>query len=169
MKTLFRIGLWALVALSLSVNAAESKSQSLEANKAIAVGFLDTMFNKHQPREAYEKYASPRFHHHAQWAGPGTPEGIVAHNIEASEKMLKNLPNTQREIKQVVAEGDLVVIHSHATGSMSDGEVITNMKKGSEKAPKTGDEVVDIFRIEGGKVAEHWEVSQPTTSLKDVY
>lgn len=158
-----------VVALCATPALAADDAASLQTNKAIALGFINTYFNQHQPREAFTKHASPRFHHHAQWAGQGTPEQIVTHNIESAEKMLKMAPNTRREIKQVIAEGDLVVIHSHATGNPNDGQEITNIKKGGQKGPKTGEQMVDIFRIENGKIAEHWEVSQPTTDLKDVY
>jgi hypothetical protein len=44
----------------------------------------------------------------------------------------------------MVAEGDLVVVHSHLT-----------LKPGDR-----GSAVVDIFRIENGKIAEHWDVLQ---------
>lgn len=154
--------------LAAPVVLAGTDAARLERNKALATGFIDTLFNKHQAREAYARYASPRFHHHAQWAGPGTPEEIVAHNIEAGAQM-SNGGKSKREIKQVVAEGDLVVVHSHASGNADDGQEILNAKKGNQKGAKTGEEVVDIFRIENGKLAEHWEVSQPTTDLKDVY
>ncbi|MGC3981361.1 MAG: ester cyclase [Steroidobacteraceae bacterium] len=163
-----------LIALFVSILAtatvfAANDAKTLEQNKAIALGFINTYFNDHKPREAFTKYASPRFHHHAQWAGSGTPEQIVQHNIESAEKMLSNGANTKREIKQVIAEGDLVMIHSHATGNPNDGQEIVNVKKGGQKGPKTGDTVINVFRIENGKIAEHWEVSQPTTDLKDVY
>jgi predicted SnoaL-like aldol condensation-catalyzing enzyme len=34
---------------------------------------------------------------------------------------------------------------------------------------ENGDAIIDIFRVEDGKVAEHWDVIQaiPTTSLND--
>ena len=47
-------------------------------------------------------------------------------------------------IKRVVAEGDLVVLHVHSTQNAQDG----------------GEAVVDIFRVEQGKIVEHWDVIQ---------
>ena len=43
-------------------------------------------------------------------------------------------------------DGDYVILHSHWQG-LSDN-------------PR-GEAVVDIFRLEGGKVLEHWDVIQP--------
>jgi predicted SnoaL-like aldol condensation-catalyzing enzyme len=44
----------------------------------------------------------------------------------------------------VIAEGDLVVIHNQWRDSPED----------------RGQAVVDIFRVEKGKIVEHWDVSQ---------
>lgn len=159
-----------MVLMSVTGMAADSNTtQQLEANKAIAVGWLDTMYNKHRVREAYEKYASPRFHHHAQWAAATPPEQIVAHNIESGEKMVKQYPKQRLEIKHVVAEGNMVIVHSRYIDGPGVGEEVINPKKGNQKGPKTGEQVVDIVRIENGKIAEHWEVSQHTTDLADVF
>ena len=53
-------------------------------------------------------------------------------------------PNQRGEIKRVIAECDLVVLHVHST--RGDGT--------------SGRAIVDIFRIESGKVVEHWDVIQ---------
>jgi predicted SnoaL-like aldol condensation-catalyzing enzyme len=53
-------------------------------------------------------------------------------------------PRARNEVKMVVAEGDLVVLHVH-----------------SVLVPGTpGRHIIDIFRVEDGKVAEHWDVIQ---------
>jgi predicted SnoaL-like aldol condensation-catalyzing enzyme len=49
------------------------------------------------------------------------------------------------EIKRALAEGDLVVTHSLLKTSPQD----------------RGTAAADIFRLEDGKVVEHWEVLQP--------
>ena len=48
------------------------------------------------------------------------------------------------DIKRLVAEGDLVVTHSHLVREPGD----------------RGQAVVDIFRLENGKIVEHWDVLQ---------
>jgi predicted SnoaL-like aldol condensation-catalyzing enzyme len=53
-------------------------------------------------------------------------------------------PNQKGEIKQVIAEGDKVVLHVHST--RGDGT--------------PGRAIVDIFRLQNGKVVEHWDVIQ---------
>jgi predicted SnoaL-like aldol condensation-catalyzing enzyme len=57
-----------------------------------------------------------------------------------------NHPDAHCEIKRVFADGGRVILHSQGHG-LSDN-------------PR-GEAVVDIFRLEGGKVVEHWDVIQP--------
>jgi predicted SnoaL-like aldol condensation-catalyzing enzyme len=48
------------------------------------------------------------------------------------------------DFKRLVAEGDLVVVHSHLVRKPGD----------------RGMTVMDIFRLENGKIVEHWDVLQ---------
>ena len=58
--------------------------------------------------------------------------------------IIKGLPaNFKYEPGMIVGQGDLVMIHGRYTGW----------------GPKPMD-VVDIFRVKGGKVVEHWDVMQ---------
>ncbi len=61
-------------------------------------------------------------------------------------RMRSNHPDAHGEIKRVFADGDYVILHSHWQG-LSD-------------SPR-GEAVVDIYRLENGKVVEHWDVIQP--------
>ena len=56
-----------------------------------------------------------------------------------------NLGSFKVEFKQVFADGDYVIVHVHATAGPED----------------RGSAVMDIFRLENGKVVEHWDVIQP--------
>jgi predicted SnoaL-like aldol condensation-catalyzing enzyme len=60
--------------------------------------------------------------------------------------IMSNHPDARGEIKRVFADGEHVILHSHWHG-LSDN-------------PRGG-AVVDIFRLVGGKVLEHWDVIQP--------
>jgi predicted SnoaL-like aldol condensation-catalyzing enzyme len=47
--------------------------------------------------------------------------------------------------KRVFADGDYVILHVHVT----------------REPGARGSAHVDIFRLDGGKVAEHWDVDEP--------
>ena len=56
----------------------------------------------------------------------------------------ERFPQSHSEVKMVIAENDLVVLHVH-----------------SVLVPGTpGRHIIDIFRVEDGKVVEHWDVIQ---------
>jgi predicted SnoaL-like aldol condensation-catalyzing enzyme len=66
------------------------------------------------------------------------PEGLLRFVQFRRERF----PQARNEIKRVIAEGDLVALHVH-----------------SVLVPGTpGRRIVDIFRVEGEKVVEHWDV-----------
>lgn len=110
MKTISRIIAILFVVTTLTAMAA---TPDLEANKAVAIGFLETMYDQQQVREAYAKYTSSTFHNHVQWSNPGRPVEIAAHNIENCMEIVKRLPAKRVEIKQVITEGNMVFVHSH--------------------------------------------------------
>ena len=77
---------------------------------------------------------------HNPMVGDG-PESFVP----AINGMLGAFPDFWIEAKRVIAEGDLVVIHSHV--KMTKDEL--------------GNAVADIFRVADGKIVEHWDIIQP--------
>jgi predicted SnoaL-like aldol condensation-catalyzing enzyme len=56
-------------------------------------------------------------------------------------------PRLRLDIKHVIAEGDMVVTHSHL-----------DLEPGNADNP--GRALADFFRLEDGKVVEHWDVIQ---------
>jgi predicted SnoaL-like aldol condensation-catalyzing enzyme len=120
----------------------------LEQNKRIAVEFLELAFNERRPEEASERYQSPNYTQH----NPNAADGPAAF-IEFAKSFLAESPDLRLDIKRVIAEGDLVVLHIHATTAPGD----------------LGVAAIDIFRLDNGKIVEHWDVAQavPETSAND--
>lgn len=120
----------------------------VEKNKEIAVNFLTMIFNDHKVAEAFELYADPIYIQHNPYAASGAEAaiGFLGPYVEAN-------PGASTEIKRVIAEGDLVAIHNNPKMNPDD----------------RGQAVVDIFRLENGKVVEHWDVVQavPETSANE--
>jgi predicted SnoaL-like aldol condensation-catalyzing enzyme len=111
----------------------------LEANKAAVTEFYDMAFNRRRPEQAAAKFLGSYYRQHNPGAGDG-PEPFIAF----VRGFAKAYPSMQIDFKRTVAEGDLVVIHSHLVRQPGD----------------RGMAVMDIFRLEGGKIVEHWDVLQ---------
>jgi len=120
-------------------------NDQLEANKRIVREWHKLAIDQRKPEEAVAKYLGPHYRQHNPGAADG-PEPF----IELVKRFAQNFPDFRMEPKRIIAEGDLVVLHSHLI-----------LKPGDR-----GTAVVDIFRLENGKIVEHWDVVQevPETS-----
>jgi len=126
----------ALTAVTTLVPAADATG--LEANKKLVVAFYDASINR-KDFAAASRYLGTQYKQHNPTAHDGA-EGLKAF----IEFLRARFPNQHGEIKQVIAEGDLVVLHVHSSrGDNTPGRAI-----------------VDIFRVDHGKVVEHWDVIQ---------
>ena len=135
-----RITLALAAALALTVLAAGAHAQTQqEANKKIIVDFYDKAINQ-KDFEAASKHLGTRYTQHNPNAADG-PEGLKAFLQFLKEKF----PASRSEIKRVFADGDFVILHVHAV----------------REPGARGTAVVDIFKLENGKVVEHWDVVQP--------
>ena len=108
------------------------------ANKKLVVDFYRTVFIEKRVVEGFERYVVPEYVQH---------NPLLATGREAAVKFLGSRITRESitDIKRVVAEGDLVVLHVHSRANLSD----------------RGRAVVDIFRVANGKIIEHWDVIQP--------
>lgn len=95
-------------------------------------------------KKAVDKYADDNFIQH----NPNMKNG-KAGLVEYAKKLRANSPDCRFSTKRFIADGDFVVVHSEVTGYLMETE---------DKDPKYV--FVDIYRLENGKVVEHWDVSQ---------
>ena len=124
-----------VIALAFSAPACAA---DLEANKKTVLAFYEAGLNK-KDFEAAAKFFGPKYIQH----NPGAPDGIEG--FKTFVNFLRDkFPNSHSEIKKSFAEGDYVILHVHAV-----------------REPGTrGRAIVDIFRLEDGKIVEHWDVAQ---------
>ena len=102
--------------------------------------FYEMAFNEGKPEEAVERYIGDRYTQHNPQAGDG-PEAFIGfvHWYRGE------FPQLSVDIRRTIAQDDLVATHSVIKTSPED----------------RGTAAVDIFRVENGKVVEHWDVLQP--------
>jgi predicted SnoaL-like aldol condensation-catalyzing enzyme len=129
----------AAVALLLARPALAADAKQMEENKKIVAEFYDAALNQKDFEKA-SKYLGSRYTQHNPNAADG-PEGLKGFLAFLKDKF----PNNRSEIKRIFADGDYVIVHVHAV-----------------REPGTrGNAIIDIFRLENGKVVEHWDVVQP--------
>jgi predicted ester cyclase len=120
----------------------------LERNKNLVRQMNDVVWNKGD-LDRMDEFFSPHFVRHFL---PGDSELKGVDSLREHERMLREaFPDWREEIKHIVAEEDLVVIHFVSTG--------TNLGSWLDKPP-TGRKIIinemSILRIEDDKVAEQW-------------
>jgi len=113
-----------------------SRNTEQEAkNKALVLEAFETLFNR-RDYPAAGRYWSPHYIQHSAHIPPGR-EGLF--------DLVRNTPATMRyENALTVADGDYVLLHGRFSGIGQPAAWV----------------VVDIVRLEGGRLAEHWDVIQ---------
>ena len=123
---------------TVPANGAEGQEAIEARNKQIAIEFYNAALNE-KNWEKTRSMIGNRYVQHNLNAIDG-PEGLKAH----IEYLKREFPKNHGEIKHALADGDLVALHVH-----------------NKRSPELlGNAVVDMFRIENGKVVEHWDVVQ---------
>jgi len=119
----------------------------LDANKQLYRGFIEDAWNKKDP-SAVDRYLALDFIEH----NPNLPPGLAGRK-QFIASVMAGFSDYRAEIQEIIAEGDRVVARVLWTGTQ-DGPFLGR--------PATGNKVrfstADFFRIENGRLAEHWDV-----------
>jgi predicted SnoaL-like aldol condensation-catalyzing enzyme len=128
-----------LLPLALLLAIASTASADAETNKKVVLDFYEKGLNQKDFEAAAQHFGSRYIQHN-----PNAPDGIDGFKAFIALRKEK-FPNARSEIKRVFAEGDFVILHVH----------------GVREPGERGVAIVDIFRLENGKIVEHWDVVQP--------
>ena len=109
--------------------------------REVADRFIEVFYRQNRLVEAFEAWVHPDYIQHYPNSATGRDGTIVA--LDAH---MKRSPGMSHDIKRVIHGDDgLVAVHYHF-----------------RHAPdQRGLAVVDLFRIEGGYLVEHWDIIQP--------
>ena len=91
---------------------------------------------------AVDRFISPDYIQHNQMAEPGR-EGLK----RFLDMIKAQTPEAVHDVKRAFVDGDHVTVHYHVRRWPDD----------------LGWAVIDIFRLENGMIAEHWDVMQDVT------
>ena len=116
-----------------------------DQNKDSAISFLK-LASSGNVRDAYSRFVGEGFKHHNPYF-EGSAEALEAGMQENADQN----PEKSLEVKQVLAEGDLVAVFSEVHHRRGD----------------RGAAVMHLLRFENGRIAELWDVGQevPENSL----
>ncbi|WP_329337828.1 nuclear transport factor 2 family protein [Streptomyces sp. NBC_00663] len=116
-------------------------------NKKLVTSAFDQLLVK-KDLSAIDRYWGPEYDQH----NPNIPNGVAGVKSGLGA-FFKQFPQLKVTPKRVIAEGDLVAVHSHYVNAPGE----------------RGQAIVDLFRVRCGKIVEHWDVIQdvPATSAND--
>ncbi|SUD30734.1 Predicted ester cyclase [Pseudomonas fluorescens] len=122
--------------LSSHVQAAYTEQE--EQNKRNVLEFYEQGLNQKNFDKA-APYLGERYIQH----NPNAEDGVEGFRKFVSF-LKQRFPDSKSEVKQVFVDGDIVVLHVKNTGR----------DEGVTRA------IIDIFRMENGKIVEHWDTIQ---------
>lgn len=111
----------------------------MATRKDAAVSFLDLAASG-RVREAYAKHVSKGFRHHNPFFA-GDAEALMT----GMEENARQNPEKRLRILRALEDGDLVAVHAHV----------------QQKPGDRGAALIHVFRFEGDRIAELWDVGQP--------
>ncbi|CAN0444465.1 unnamed protein product [Ectocarpus sp. 12 AP-2014] len=121
-------------AFTITRSADRTADERPHRNKALVLEAMTSLFQRHDASAVERLYAADYIQHN-----PNIPPGR-----DALQALVAGLsPSVYYEPGLIIAEGDLVAIHGRIRGWADTPQV-----------------VVDLFRVEGGKLVEHWDVLQ---------
>jgi predicted SnoaL-like aldol condensation-catalyzing enzyme len=133
--------LLSLLILSLAMTAAEAAAADCRLTpKEVVTRFMTRFYVDKKVREAFETWVDPGYVQHNPMAATGRDAAI-----NFLEPFFAQHPDIHYSIARIIADGNLIAVHSHGKFAPDD----------------RGIAVVDILRVEGCKVMEHWDVVQP--------
>lgn len=131
--------LGAALVLTPLLGWSQTRTAQEEANRQAVLAFYEKGLNQ-KDADAALQYVGDRYIQHNPGAEDG-PEGFRKFIAFLRDKF----PQSRSEIKASFVDGDHVILHVHAV-----------------REPGTrGSAIVDIFRLEKGKIVEHWDAVQP--------
>lgn len=119
----------------------------------LVVGFVQTLMNDHDFEAVIERYDNSAYTQHNRNIPDGV-EGLVG----LLRDFTRRYPEYSYDVRQVLADGDRVVFHSHAT-----------LRRADRGNDKKGMNITDHWKVRDGQIVEHWDSIQPIDWMMRLY
>ena len=136
MKNILKLLTTVAIIFGMTGQVMAGSSETEESNKAIVQEFYNFALND-KNFDAASKYLGKKYIQHNPFVSDGR-EGLKGFIKYLNE----TFPDAKGEIKRVFADDDHVILH-----------ILYKYKPAD-----LGEAVVDIFRLDDGKIVEHWDV-----------
>ncbi|MEM9890810.1 MAG: nuclear transport factor 2 family protein [Actinomycetota bacterium] len=107
--------------------------------------FIHLAMNAHDYEGLRSRFGGSSYIQHSR----GIPDGLDG-IVDYLGSLTRRFPEYGYDVKQVYVDGDYVTFHSHAT--------LRAKYRGNEKK---GFNIIDTWRVEEGRLVEHWDAIQP--------
>ena len=128
---------WLLLGL-FATPAVTADMTTTADNKQVVLAFYEAGLNR-KDFAAASKFLGPRYVQH----NPTSEDGAAGF-AKLLDVLRTQYPRSHSDVKQVFADGDFVILHVWEKLHPED----------------RGNAIVDIFRLEQGRIVEHWDVKQ---------
>ncbi len=123
------------------------------ANATLITDFVQNLMNNHNFDYILERYNDSSYVQHNR----NLPDKITG-LVGFLKEFVEDYPDYTYDVKRIYVDGDYVIFHSHAT-----------LKKDDRGNDKKGMNIIDIWRLEDGRIVEHWDSIQALDTLMRFY
>jgi predicted SnoaL-like aldol condensation-catalyzing enzyme len=108
------------------------------------VSAFSHLIESHQALEGVDRYVARDFIEHDPTVPGGNRDGMIQY-LKAQGWTQPSTEKSNIHIDRIIASGEYVVVHQHLRRAPDQPVLV----------------FVDIFRVHGGQIVEHWDVMQP--------
>lgn len=123
------------------------------ANVELVTDFVQHIMNNHDFDYIMTQYGDQPYAQHNRSMNDGI-EGVV----ESVKGLQKRYPDFTYDVKHIHVDGEYVIFHSHST-----------VKKKHRGNDQKGFNIMDTWRVQDGKIVEHWDAIQPLNGFMRFY
>lgn len=123
------------------------------ANANLITDFVQNLMNNHNFDYILEHYDSSAYVQHNR----NLPDKITG-LVGFLEEFVEDYPDYTYDVKHIYVDGNYVVFHSHAT-----------LKKADRGNDEKGMNIIDTWRLEDGRIVEHWDSIQALDGFMRFY
>ena len=131
----------------------ESWTKSEFENAKLVTDFVQNLMNNHDFDYILENYNDSAYVQHNRNL-PDKVQGLVSF----LKDFVEDYPEYTYDVKHIYVDGNYVIFHSHAT-----------LEKEDRGNDQKGMNIIDTWRLDNGRIVEHWDSIQALDGLMRLY